>query len=242
MTYNLLGSTGKLEKSEGKSKYIIRGLALAPADLSGKNVCKHSTEFCRPPHCVAFAGNGNYPSVLQSRIRKTNLFFEDRDKFATLISKDIEKFIDKSGKDNLIPCVRLNIFSDIPWERTALKINGKKTTLIDEYGDRVIFYDYTKYPYTKRTSSDGYHLTYSASGTNTKMCREALYEGHNVAVVFDTPKDKPLPKSWFNHPVVDGDKDDLRFLDPSGTVVGLHAKGHRTKIIGSPFVFAGVDS
>lgn len=238
MTYNLLSTTAKLEKSEGKSRYVIRGLSLAPADSSGKNVCQYNTIWCRPPACVALSGNGRYPAVMAGRIRRTVMFFEERDKFASLISKDIEKFIKKSAEDNVIPCVRLNVFSDIPWERTALKINGEKTTLIEAYGDKVIFYDYTKYPFGKRQPTGKYHLTYSASGTNTKECREALYEGQTVAAVFDIKKGEPLPDTWYGHPVINGDKDDLRFLDPAGHVVGLYAKGGlRGK--SNPFVFTG---
>ena len=45
--------------------------------------------------------------------------------------------------------------------------------------------------------------------------------GINAAVVF---RDK-LPKTFKGLPVIDGDKDDLRFLDPEGVVVGLKAKG-----------------
>ena len=240
MNYNLLSSTAKLEKSEGKSRYVIRGLSLAPASTSGKDVCTHSTEGCRLG-CVAYSGDGGRPTVIAARIRRTNMFFGERDKFADLISKDIEKFIVKAAKDNVIPCIRLNMFSDIPWERSPLRINGKKTTLIEEYGERVIFYDYTKYPYTKRPSLDKYHLTYSASGENTDMCREALYEGHNVAVVFDTKKDEALPDTWFGFPVTSGDKDDLRFLDPSGHVIGLYAKG-RLRGKDTPFVFKGVNT
>jgi hypothetical protein len=31
--------------------------------------------------------------------------------------------------------------------------------------------------------------------------------------------------TWWNHPVIDGDDHDARFLDPKGVVVGLRAKG-----------------
>ena len=34
-----------------------------------------------------------------------------------------------------------------------------------------------------------------------------------------------LPKTFKGLPVIDGDKDDLRFLDPQGVIVGLIAKG-----------------
>jgi len=56
--------------------------------------------------------------------------------------------------------------------------------------------------------------------------------GVNAAVVF---RDK-LPETFKGLPVVDGDKDDLRFLDPKGVIVGLIAKGKKAKADTSGFV------
>jgi hypothetical protein len=50
---------------------------------------------------------------------------------------------------------------------------------------------------------------------------KALANGKNVAVAFKNC----LPETLWNYPVVDGDKHDLRFLDPKGVVVGLVPKG-----------------
>jgi hypothetical protein len=46
-------------------------------------------------------------------------------------------------------------------------------------------------------------------------------------VVFRTPSRRkgPLPVTWFDREVIDGDVHDFRFLDPQGVVVGLRAKG-----------------
>lgn len=61
--------------------------------------------------------------------------------------------------------------------------------------------------------------------------KDAIEHGNNVAVVFRGP----LPKTWANRRVIDGDRDDLRFLDPMGVIVGLKAKG-RAKHDESGFV------
>jgi hypothetical protein len=53
----------------------------------------------------------------------------------------------------------------------------------------------------------------------------ALNAGHNVAVVFSTKKGFDLPSEYKGKKVIDGDKHDLRFLDPKGVIVGLRAKG-----------------
>jgi hypothetical protein len=55
------------------------------------------------------------------------------------------------------------------------------------------------------------------------MVLDAMTGSNNMAVVF-RDKDK-IPKSFKGFQVVDGDKDDLRFLDPKGVVVALYAKG-----------------
>ena len=71
-----------------------------------------------------------------------------------------------------------------------------------------------------------YHLTFSYAGPeNLEAAIAMLDRGISVAVVFDTPRGKDLPGSWGAARVIDGDKHDLRFLDPPGVVVGLRAKG-----------------
>jgi hypothetical protein len=47
--------------------------------------------------------------------------------------------------------------------------------------------------------------------------------GKNMAVVFRRKAD--IPKTFLGLPVLDGDKDDLRFLDKPNHVVALYAKG-----------------
>ena len=67
-----------------------------------------------------------------------------------------------------------------------------------------------------------YSLTFSRSETNETQCLEVLKRGGNVAVVF---RSKALPTHWNGFKVINGDENDLRFLDPKGVVVGLTAKG-----------------
>jgi hypothetical protein len=234
-------SNAKLAKTNGKTKYLITSLMLAPARMSGRNVCKHHNEWCSDP-CVAHTGHGSMPATVAARIRRTNLFFDDRDTFAALLAKDLFAHIRKCEREGLVPCVRLNTFSDIPWERTPMLIDGVKTTVIDAFADDVVFYDYTKYPVTERVSTDRYHLTYSASGFNMEACMDALSMGHNIAVVFDTLKGEALPRMFHGFPVVDGDASDLRFLDPAAHVVGLRAKAvsnaRLRAMVKTPFVYS----
>lgn len=121
----------------------------------------------------------------------------------------------------MIPAVRLNGTSDLPWEN--IRLNGKN---IMEHYPQVQFYDYTKSMARAMAHAAGimpanYHITFSRSETNETAARGILKSGGNVSVVFSGG----LPKRWAGREVIDGDKNDLRFLDPRGVVVGLIAKG-----------------
>ena len=59
------------------------------------------------------------------------------------------------------------------------------------------------------------------------MKKDAIANGLNVAVVFR--KKETIPAVWGGLATVDGDKDDLRFLDPKGVAVALYAKGGAVK-------------
>tara|TARA_R100000734_G_C3294869_1_gene86167 strand:+ start:131 stop:463 length:333 start_codon:yes stop_codon:yes gene_type:complete len=99
---------------------------------------------------------------------------------------------------------------------------------IFEIFPNVQFYDYTKIYKRDVSNIPNYHLTWSYSQANKDYAKEyktALNNGMNIAVVF---RDK-LPAAFLGLPVIDGDKDDLRFLDSKGVVVGLKAKGDAKK-------------
>jgi hypothetical protein len=114
--------------------------------------------------------------------------------------------------------VRLNGTSDIPWE------SEEWGAIPQRYPD-TIFYDYTKSidRVLSADTPDNYHLTFSRTEDNMVHCLMALSNGHNVAVVFDRI---PIGHKLWGYTVINGDADDLRFLDPRGPViVGLSAKG-----------------
>jgi hypothetical protein len=95
---------------------------------------------------------------------------------------------------------------------------------MQEFPD-VQFYDYTKLPGRKVPAN--YHLTVSYSGANAKYASKVLRSRHNIAVVF---RDKESIPEFFNgRPVIDGDRDDLRFLDQTNSIVALYAKGKAKK-------------
>ena len=98
------------------------------------------------------------------------------------------------------------------------------------------FYDYTKIANRKCKDIPNYHLTWSYSNANAdyaKLLDKALEQGMNAAVVFRSNFIQVKPKCWHTwkgYPVIDGDQDDLRFLDPrGGHIVALYAKGAAKK-------------
>ena len=74
-------------------------------------------------------------------------------------------------------------------------------------------------------SQGNYHLTFSWEGDNWQECQDALAHGINVAL----PYMGEMPNQFRGYQVIDGDASDLRFTDPSPTMVGLFAKGPAKK-------------
>ena len=70
-----------------------------------------------------------------------------------------------------------------------------------------------------------YNLTYSYSGYNLTECQEMLLNKIKVAVVF-----KFVPNTFMGYPVIDGDKNDLRYRDEKGVIIGLLYKRTRQKL------------
>lgn len=211
----------KLAKSNAKSKkYRTFGLSLAPFNRSGHNVCAHASKGCSRT-CLFFQGNGRYDAVHAGRIARTLAFFQDREWFGKKLVEEMRAIASRCKESGFTPAYRLNVLSDLPWERIypeIFKLPGVK-------------YDYLKdvNRALKRLSGDWvprYHLTFSRSENNELDCLKVLNAGGNVAVVF---RNKPYPKLWRGFRIIDGDETDLRFLDPKNVVVGLIAKGTARK-------------
>lgn len=219
--------TGNYKLAKGES--LIFGLSLAPSRMSGINVCPWATPICIAC-CVAHSGNGNYPAVVRARIAKTRFLFEQPYYAAILLADFLDKAMRKGLKKGKTVGIRLNTFSNLQWQTVA-------PWLFVRYPS-ARFYDYTK-NWNERSVFPNYWLTYSASEktTDAEIVR-ALESGANVAVVFDTPRGKPLPAFYLGSEVIDGDLSDERWLDPSGCVVGLRAKG-RMRTAGKGMVYAG---
>lgn len=219
----LTTANAKIRKGE-KIGYKTFGIHLAPASLSGFNVCKDASLGCIYS-CLNTAGMGAFSNVQRARIEKTRLFFKNKTIFLVMLWEEVERAIRSASKKNLTAVFRLNLTSDLPWEK--IKLNGQS---IFEAFPQVTFYDYTKSPERMTAFLAGempknYHLTFSKSETNGAIAESILKSGGNVAMVFR----KSLPSKWLGAEVVNGDETDLRFLDGAGKIVGLVEKGKAKK-------------
>jgi hypothetical protein len=211
----------KIQKGTEKG-YLSFILHLAPADLSGREVCPKRTKGCTAA-CLNTAGRGGMfrrgetTNVIQkARIRKTQYFFENRDQFMKDLYHDIRKAIAFAERKGLKPVFRLNGTSDLSWEKYTV---GTTDMNLFQLFSTVQFYDYTKVLGRKIKHIPNYHLTFSAADGNDADVAEALLQGMSVATVFDR-----IPQGVYS-----ADEDDLRFLDPKGIVLGLKAKGRAKK-------------
>lgn len=226
-----VGSDAKTVKGQ-KLNFLTGILYLAPASLSGVNLCPGASDGCRAA-CLFTSGFASiYATVNEARMRKTKEFLHNRTAFLATLVSDIHKLIRKAEKTGMTPVVRLNGTTDIQWE--TIKV-GEQTLF--ELFPTIQFYDYSKI--AKRffkgafaKSLSNYHLTFSRSENNQKIAETVAEIGGNVAVVFSGKK---LPETYLGRRVVSGDDSDLRFLDEKGVVIGLTAKG-RAKRDTSGFV------
>lgn len=198
-------------------------LYLAPANLSGYNVCPCS-KFCRE-YCLNGSGQnrmntihsrncGLISRIDRARIQKTKLFFEQKEFFMLWLVHEIKRAQKYAQKVGMEFSVRLNGTSDINIE--DFNIDGKN---ILEIFPNVQFYDYTKVKsrFNLLSKYKNYDLTFSYNGHNWNTCENLLKNGHKVAVVFYGK----LPKFFHNYKVNNGNNYDMRYKDNGGEIVGL---------------------
>ena len=215
----LTTENAKTVKGE-KYGWLTGILYLAPAKVSGHQVCPHSDAACRRT-CLFTAGRGRFKSVMDARIRKTKLLFDDRQGFIAQLIKDIQALQRRAKREKLWLAIRLNGTSDLPWHKKAF---GE---IIQMFPD-VHFYGYTANLKMLRDKSrpKNDYLLFSRKSHNHQECMRALRAGYSVAAVFDKV---PVGDYYWGFRVIDGDDSDLRFLENPNrkepVIVGVKAKG-----------------
>lgn len=214
-------SSAKLAKDNG-GQYLTSILYLASAQYDARlcpaaGACKKAElGLClvlNSGRTAMSAGQTKGPEA--AKIRKTDWFFNRRQEFEQRLIHEIKLLEKRAAKAGLKPAVRLNGGSDLDW------------THVYKLFPNVQFWEYTKRPELalKLNRLPNVDVTYSYSETTTARTFKTVVEsGINVAVVFDTVKNKPLPLMFNGYPVLDGDQSDLRFNDVRGAIVGLRFK------------------
>jgi hypothetical protein len=218
----LLTTSTKIEKSNNYgTEYRTSIMYALPATQSGHNACPDAG-ICAD---MCIDTTGRMPMARQARENRSNLFYDDRAEFGAQLIAETNADVRRNEKKSLRTAQRLNGTTDYAWEH--IRFDG--LSMMDRFED-VQYYDYTKSLKRARQHANGampsnYHLTFSRSeDTPDATVIELVQNGQNVAVVFDV-----VPTTWLGLTVINGDAHDLRFLDPSGVIIGLKEKGKAKK-------------
>lgn len=217
----------KLIKTAKGSKVpvVLAGLSMMPTLA----LCPNSKKAKCLELCLVDSGFSEvFDSVNIARQKKTDYFMQDRDGFLQQLKRELTNLDKYAKKHNKKAIVRLNVLSDIPWERYN----------IPQQFPNIKFYDYTKRSNRLGRMPENYGLMFSWSGASDyqQEVNNALKTDTPITVVFS----KQLPEYYLGRKVYNGDLSDLDNLDQKNMVIGLLLKGNKNKrdfeLNGSDFV------
>ena len=162
----------KIRKSAEQSGFRIASLSLWP-DLK---ICPGSKAAGCMDLCLKSEGRGKMQSVMNSRISKTILWHENREKFLEMLFEEIFIWVRRCSKSGHQAAIRLNTISDIAWEKFGI---------FQEFPD-LFGYDYTKRVNRLGNTPDNYKLmfSYSAEPAYQGSVKKALATENPISVVF----------------------------------------------------------
>jgi hypothetical protein len=237
----LLSANSKLKKSIRRYRAI--GLAMAPWKFAGGgNLCGAASAGCVAACNGLWSGMNVTTSTRFALIGRARLYLEFREMFLRKLLAELKNFDSLCQRTGRISAVRLNVSTDIPFEKIAPQIF---TTF-----KRLRFYDYTAYAATIRGSlPENYTLSHSwKESTDFAFVSAAIAAGRNIVVPFDSAY-APARKLYGALPetvvfrcnatgreivvrCINGDAHDIRLpeTDGRGVVVALHGKSGRSKV------------
>jgi hypothetical protein len=190
---------------------------LLPHRLSGLlNVCPWATRGCKAT-CLHTSGRLGMPAASLAKFVRTQFLALHPVSFFVVLFDEIARHERRVNACNKSLVIRLNGTSDIPWETLA--------PFMFETFAHLQFQDYTKSWETRTVLPPNYYLVRSVS-ERTTTAQLAQRANENVVAVVNVRRGVPLPASFLNRPVIDGDAHDLRvFDDQRGAAVLVRAKG-----------------
>ena len=211
------GANTKLKKSS-KGVYNVAGLSLMPS----LKFCPMSKNAGCFDLCLKSAGRGKFNNVVNARNNKSNFYNNDKNLFIELLIHELKLHVINCKKNNVNPSARLNVLSDIPYEK--IFINNFGVTVFDLFQE-IYFYDYTKRSNRLEACNKikNYKLMFSYSGKQEyqKQVSKAIEFSNPIAVVFKNE----FPKTFLNRPVFDGDLSDIDNSTKDNHIIALKAKG-----------------
>ena len=164
--------------------------------------------------CIASTGHyGMGQSIARAWVRV--LWHTRRDLFVALLTRELSALNVKARKSPGRVAVRLNVTSDIRWERHIDMASY----------DALTFYDYTKAaPAARSAIAPNYDLTFSVTRRwSVDDMRAAAADGRRLAVIVPDHAAADAP-TIAGIPAVNGDHSDERFADAAGVAVLLRVK------------------
>ena len=237
----LLSANSKLKKAAGRFRAI--GLAMAPWKFAGGgNLCAMASAGCVAACNGLWSGMNVTTSTRFALIGRARLYLEFRALFLEKLTTELERFEKLCIRTGRIPAVRLNVSTDIPWEKVAPQIFTARR--------RTRFYDYTAYTVEARQNLPAnYQLCHSwKEHTTFSYVESVVRAGRNIVVPFDSAyaparglfgalpaaivfRDRATGRT-LTVGAVNGDRHDIRLrqTDGAGRVVALHGKSGRGKV------------
>ena len=203
------GANPKLKKTGAAAPFRYAGLSLYPDNI----LCAGAKAAgCMVP-CLVEQGRGVFPKVREARQTKAQFFHDDQAAFLDQLHRELNNFAKLCHRNSERGAVRLNVFSDVCWERYG----------IPQAYPELLFVDYSKQVERLGKTPKNYKLifSYSGRGKYRNQTRQAFLTNYPIAVVFRNG----LPRMFCGRLVMDGDRDDIANAYATGQIVGLRAKG-----------------
>jgi len=221
---NILSTSPKLEKNPEGQEFLANAFYGAPSWASLFNTCSTATFGCAT-NCLNESGHGQLHminkgvhSVHVARMTRTLIWFKYRDQFKAKAQREIHALQRKAARMGVPLAIRPNGTTDLRFETLWPELFSGNSD--------VQFWDYTKDMSRNVGSIPNYSLCYSVhENTTDSDIEKAFSNGLNCVVVGRLKRNDVKPTRYMGRTALDGDKHDLRFLDPQGVFVILFAKG-----------------
>ena len=185
MATHLLGKNYKTAKEDEafETPATVKGLSLLPSkSLMGKpgferfaniNACVGASAACIAG-CLVYSGHNDIdPYNAQVKAQRYKALVEQPVAFMRMLSENIAIHGRSRSAE---PYVRLNVFSDLPWELICPELFQQHSA--------IQFYDYTKVVNRDIAAIPNYDLTFSFSGDNKAGVAYELGRNRRIACVF----------------------------------------------------------